>query len=532
MKHILTLLCAVFILSAAQAQTYPIGHRTITFNDPARTGGFGSGGGTGRQIQTEIYYPATTAGNNTDVATGQFPVVVFGHGFAMGWDAYVPIYDSLAANGFIVALPRTEGSLLPAPSHGDFGKDLALVSDKMLLLNSNSSSPFFQKINGRKAIGGHSMGGGATFLANQYTTGLNCMFTFAAAETNPSAVSAAANIQTPNLVISGSLDCVAPPADHQIPMYNALPNTCKTLISITGGYHCQFNNSNFNCSFGEGTCSPGGGISRADQLNKVRSILIPYLNYYLKGNCAAYLQFNSLMTTSNWLTYQNTCSPTLPAPTLQLSGNTGFCAGSSTSVTVSGANTYTWSNSSTAAQQSISVAGTYSVTGTDANNCTAIISLTVAEYPLPSPSIAQNGLTLSYSGSATVVEWLFNGNVIPGETANSITVNQNGNYQVVVQDANGCSGNSNTISVTTVSVATLLQGKLVMHPNPTISMLYFNGLDVGVVEYQLYDQRGAMLMQGILAGNSLDLSALPAGGYHVKLLFVDGSELTQGVTLR
>ena len=63
------------------AQTYQTGTITLTFNDASRTGGFGSGGGAGRQIQIEVYYPATVAGSNVAVASGSFPVVVIGHGF-------------------------------------------------------------------------------------------------------------------------------------------------------------------------------------------------------------------------------------------------------------------------------------------------------------------------------------------------------------------------------------------------------------------------------------------------------------------
>ena len=47
----------LFLFLAASTSIFAqfsVGHRTITFNDPTRTGGFGSGGGAGRQIQTEI----------------------------------------------------------------------------------------------------------------------------------------------------------------------------------------------------------------------------------------------------------------------------------------------------------------------------------------------------------------------------------------------------------------------------------------------------------------------------------------------
>jgi hypothetical protein len=47
----LTLFTVIAFCSFSQ---YQIGHTTPIFNDPARTGGFESGGGSGRQIQTEI----------------------------------------------------------------------------------------------------------------------------------------------------------------------------------------------------------------------------------------------------------------------------------------------------------------------------------------------------------------------------------------------------------------------------------------------------------------------------------------------
>ena len=218
-KQILSLLF-IYATLCASAQTYLVGHKSINFKDASRTGGFSiSGGttnptgGTGRNVGTEIYYPATAAGDNTPVASGNFPVIVFGHGFAMGWDSYTTLWDSMVRNGYIICFPRTEGSLLPAPSHGDFGKDLAKVADLMLA----GTSPFSGSVNGRVAIGGHSMGGGATFLANQYTSSPICYFTFAAAETNPKATLAAKNITKPHLVFSGTYDCVAPPAAHQHP---------------------------------------------------------------------------------------------------------------------------------------------------------------------------------------------------------------------------------------------------------------------------------------------------------------------------
>ena len=72
----LRLLATVFALceSLISFSQFNIGHTTITFNDPSRTGGYGSGGGAGRQIQTEIYYPAAIADGS--VSAGASPTIV------------------------------------------------------------------------------------------------------------------------------------------------------------------------------------------------------------------------------------------------------------------------------------------------------------------------------------------------------------------------------------------------------------------------------------------------------------------------
>jgi predicted dienelactone hydrolase len=300
MKIIFSLLVSIIIFNIG-AQ-YQVGHTTITFNDPSRTGGFGSGGGAGRQIQTEIYYPATSTGDNVAVASGQFPVITFGHGFAMSWDAYTNIWQHYVARGFILAFPRTEGGLIPGPSHGDFGSDLLIVNDKMMALNSNNTSIFYGSVLQKSAIMGHSMGGGAAILAASNTINYPHMQTvigLAPAETTPSAIAAAPTVGIPTLIFSGSSDGVTPPADHHIPIYQGLNSICKGFVSITGGAHCYFANSNFNCDFGESATSSNISITRTEQQTAMYAILDPWLDFKLKGNCQSYQLFFQAMQSTN-----------------------------------------------------------------------------------------------------------------------------------------------------------------------------------------------------------------------------------------
>lgn len=280
----------------------PVGHTTITFSDATRTGGFGSSSGAGRQIQTEIYYPASITGENVPVLGTNLPVIAFGHGFVMSWDAYTPIWESLVNEGYIVALPRTEGGF--SPVHEEFAKDLVEVILRINVLHTSSGSIFFGKVGYTSAIMGHSMGGGSSFLTEAENFGITTMVTFAAANTTPSSITATQQITIPNLIIAGQNDCVAPPVDHQNIMYDSLQSQYKTEITILGGGHCYFANNNFNCSFGEGTCSPNPTITRGEQQDATMDLTNLWLRKFLKNDCNAGDDFQDSLTVSNRISFR------------------------------------------------------------------------------------------------------------------------------------------------------------------------------------------------------------------------------------
>ncbi len=296
MKKILFVLVLIPFFSISFAQ-FQVGHRTITFQDPARSN---------RNIETEIYYPGTTAGDNVALANGQFPVIVYGHGFVMSVSAYENVWTALVPLGYIVALPKTESG---APNHLEFGRDLAFLINKLKSEGTNSASPFYQQISATSAIMGHSMGGGASFLACENNSIPTVMVTFAAANTDPSSIHSATNVTIPALVIAGELDCVAPPAEHQTPMFDSLSSPCKTFISIKNGGHCNFANYNFLCTTGEESCHPGGvPLSRSEQQLTAMNFVMPYLDYFLKGNASSWNNFLDSLNSSTKVTSIQSCT--------------------------------------------------------------------------------------------------------------------------------------------------------------------------------------------------------------------------------
>lgn len=312
-KSTLVVLFCVLQVFATHAQTYQVGHITATFTDADRSN---------RSVPTEIYYPADMAGDNVPFSTalpGNAPCISFGHGFVMTLEAYANIRNAVVSKGYIIAFPTTEGSF--SPSHAEFGKDLAFVLRKVTELGTLSSSVLYNRVHTATCVMGHSMGGGAAFLAMSSDPSIKGIVTFAAAETTPSAISAAASIAAPSLVFAGENDCVTAPATNQQPMYAALVSACKHYISIKGGSHCQMAGTSITCSFGESTCTPAPGITRATQHTKIDQYLIPWLNYTLKGNCAEGTSFESMLATDADVTSTKNCTLCSASAVPQSSGS-------------------------------------------------------------------------------------------------------------------------------------------------------------------------------------------------------------------
>lgn len=317
MKRICFILFIPFIFSHLTAQ-FVVGERNLTFTDPARSG---------RQIPMRIWYPATSAGANATPANGSFPVLIVGHGFLTNVGPYRNFADSLVPQGYVVALPGTETSA--SPNHLNFGKDLLFAGQEMIRQGSQESGFFlFQKLNGRFGLSGHSMGGGATFLAGaeDINQTASCLVGYAPANTNPSSVTAAASVSIPSLIMAGEADRVTPPAANQQPIFDNLTG-CKAIVTIQGGGHCFFMNPDFACDLGETSSLSPVSITRAVHQARQFSVLRPWLDHYLKQDANAWNRFLQA-STGDGLTSNIVCQPAGYASTgewlPQISGRTFF----------------------------------------------------------------------------------------------------------------------------------------------------------------------------------------------------------------
>lgn len=158
-------------------------------------------------------------------------------------------------------------------------------------------------------------------------------------------------------------------------------------------------------------------------------------------------------------------------PNVSILGVPSFCQGGSTTLTATGGMNYVWSNGSNAQVNTISIPGTYSVTVTNSNNCTAVASVVVVMNEKPTPSILGNRAFCA--NTQTVLTAMGGANYIwnDGSSTQSINVTSAGTYTVTVANQNGCTS-SVSANITTYSVPT---------PSITGNNEFCQGLSVNLI---------------------------------------------------
>lgn len=174
--------------------------------------------------------------------------------------------------------------------------------------------------------------------------------------------------------------------------------------------------------------------------NGIRFFPTSTINYTLTGTDANNCSASYTITVS----VNSSSAPTVIANS---SANT-VCAGVSVALTGSGASTYAWTGGVSNGLSFIPTSTTtYTVTGTDGNNCSNFDTITIKVNDI---TTTLNGMTITANQNGAVYHWLdCNNNFasINGETNQSYIITSSGNYAVVV-NANGCNDTSVCTAVT------------------------------------------------------------------------------------
>ena len=186
-------------------------------------------------FEARLFVPLPTeAGTAADERSAMY---AFGHGYLSPIEPYESTLRHLASWGITVVAPRSGRELFP--SHERFAADLLAALDAVTMAAGEDDWPGLPVDPTARAVGGHSMGGGAAVLAVEMDPTVRTVATLTAADTRPSAVEAAAAVTVPVLLVAGSEDRITPVDANQRPIFEAAGGPAQLRI-LDGGGHCGF----------------------------------------------------------------------------------------------------------------------------------------------------------------------------------------------------------------------------------------------------------------------------------------------------
>jgi hypothetical protein len=235
----------------------------------------------------------------------------------------------------------------------------------------------------------------------------------------------------------------------------------------------------------------------------------------------------------------STSSATVTEPTILVSASVvdsnitcnGLSDGGATASSTGGTMpyTYAWSNAATTASITGVMAGTYSVTTTDANGCTSTSSVTVVEPTiLVSTSVVDSNITCNglSDGGATASS---TGGTMPytyawSNSATTVSINGviAGTYSVTITDANGCTDSASTM----ISEPTILVSASVVDSNITC-----NGLSDGGASASATGGTMPYTYAWSNTATTASITGVMAGTYSVTITDANGCTSTSSVTV-
>jgi gliding motility-associated-like protein len=237
--------------------------------------------------------------------------------------------------------------------------------------------------------------------------------------------------------------------------------------------------------------------------------------------------FTFTVTDANGCTATTSITLTEPGCDLGLSTvvtNVGCNGGSNGAIdlTVTGATgavTYSWSNAATTEDISGLIAGTYTVTVTDASGCTATANATITQ---PTQLTASSSAPpIATVGGTTTVTVTAAGGTAPYTGTGTFTRNA-GASSFTVTDANGC---------TATTSITLTEPDCSLGLSTVVTNVGCNGVSNGAIDLTVTGATGAVIYSWSNAATTEDISGLTAGTYTVTVTDASGCTATATATV-
>lgn len=149
--------------------------------------------------------------------------------------------------------------------------------------------------------------------------------------------------------------------------------------------------------------------------------------------------------------------------------------------------------------------------GVNQTNCSFNVTVLT---PQLTGVITQNGDTLCSSVSGASYQWSLNGVPVSGATSQCIVPVNSGVYGVAITDANGCTAESDTLSLI-VGQAAPVQAQIRLWPNPSTGLIHVSGVKG---QLEVYNSSGQLVKQDEIRRElEIDLRDQAQGVYFLKI---------------
>ncbi|MCK6641676.1 MAG: T9SS type A sorting domain-containing protein [Bacteroidia bacterium] len=266
--------------------------------------------------------------------------------------------------------------------------------------------------------------------------------------------------------------CITPLPPHSAPAVNICENTSDTLFATGYGTLSWYD-------------APTGGNYLGSGSVFISPVITANTTFYVQDSTCAASSRTTVMIAAR------------TAPQISASNDTSICPGESVTLSVSGANWYSWSTGDTVTSITVSpnVDSTFIVQGTGLNFCSDYDTITVSLYSPIDTAINYTSGVLTSAEPSAQYQWIncTTQQTIAGATSQNFTPTVNETYAVIINNGN-CIDTSECYNVTDVGIngSSSTNVQLNAFYNSSNGRIEFNLMNsTGKVLYEIYNVNGA-----------------------------------------
>ena len=176
---------------------------------------------------------------------------------------------------------------------------------------------------------------------------------------------------------------------------------------------------------------------------------------------------------------------------------------------------------------------TYTLTGSNANGCSATDQVLITVNPTPTVSLGPDTIVCENNFPYTITATGTPGGTYTwdnGATGSSISVAAPGTFTVTITDNNGCSSTDNIVVDIDPCAGLNEEGmSLVLYPNPFNSEVQIVSSESMDASIEVYASDGRLVYTTSMIGQhaNMNLSALARGNYMVKIINQGKTHITK-----